>query len=48
MKPGNDQAAAVLDQSALDAVKQYRFQPATLNGQPIPVLFNVEIKFRIF
>jgi len=48
MKPGNDQAAAVLDQSALDAVNQYRFQPATLNGQTIPVLINVQIKFRIF
>jgi TonB family protein len=48
MKPGNDQAAAALDQTALDAVNQYRFQPATLNGQPIPVLLNVEIKFRIF
>src|SRR3954453_12667002 len=32
MKPGNDQAAAVLDQSALDAVNQYRFEPATLDG----------------
>jgi hypothetical protein len=27
------------------AVRQWRFQPATLNGQPVAVLFRVESKF---
>jgi type IV pilus assembly protein PilQ len=35
-----------LDQAALDAVKQWTFQPATLNGQAVDVLFNVTINFR--
>ena len=47
-KPVDAQAAAVLDQSALDAVNQYRFKPATLNGQPVSVLINIEVQFRIF
>jgi TonB family protein len=35
-----------LDQAALDAVKQWTFRPATLNGQAVDVLFNVTINFR--
>ena len=35
-----------LDQSALDAVKQWTFRPATLNGQPVGVLFNITVSFR--
>ena len=34
-----------LDQSALNAVKQWTFRPATLNGQAVDVFFNVTINF---
>ena len=32
--------------AALDAVKQWRFAPATRNGEPVDVLFNLTINFR--
>jgi TonB family protein len=35
-----------LDQAALDAVKQWTFRPATLNGNAVDVIFNVTINFR--
>jgi len=44
----DDDVARVLDQSALDAVNQYRFELATLDGRSVPVLINVQVKFRIF
>ena len=37
-----------LDETAVAAVKQYRFQPATENGVPVLVEVNVEVTFRIF
>lgn len=36
-----------LDEAAVDAVKQWRFAPATLNGQPVDVLFNLTVSFKI-
>lgn len=36
-----------LDQSAIDAVSQWQFRPATLNGQPVDVLFNLTINFKL-
>lgn len=36
-----------LDQKALEAVTQYRFQPATAHGQPVAVEINIEVKFRM-
>jgi protein TonB len=36
-----------LEQAALDAVKQWRFQPALLNGEPVAVLCNVEFTFTV-
>ena len=36
-----------LDQAAVDAVKQWRFRPATLNGQPVDVTFNLTLNFRL-
>jgi TonB family protein len=43
------QAAALsLDQAALDAVKQYKFAPATWHGKPVAVYLNVEVNFQIF
>jgi TonB family protein len=35
-----------LDQAAIDAVKQWTFRPATLNGTAVDVLFNLTINFR--
>lgn len=40
---GND-----LDEKAVEAVQQYRFKPATMNGEPVPVNLKVEVNFRIF
>jgi TonB family protein len=37
-----------LDEKAIDAVSQWRFQPATLNGQPVAVQINVEVSFRLY
>ena len=34
-----------LDNDALDAVKQYRFTPALLEGKPAAVNMNVEVHF---
>lgn len=37
----------LLDQSALDAAKQWEFKPATLNGEPVPVLVQLELNFTL-
>ena len=37
-----------LDEEAIEAVKQWKFEPATLNGQPVPVMINVEVNFRLY
>jgi len=37
-----------LDEKALEAVSKWRFQPATLNGQPVAVQINVEVSFRLY
>lgn len=36
-----------LDQAAVDAVKQWRFQPATLHGRPVPVYYNLTVNFQL-
>jgi protein TonB len=36
-----------LDEKAIEAVSQWRFQPATLNAQPVAVQINVEVSFRL-
>jgi protein TonB len=35
----------LLDQAALDAVKQWQFEPTLMNGAPIPVIMTVTINF---
>jgi periplasmic protein TonB len=52
---GNPQRVAVLrhlgmglDEKAIEAVKQYKFKPATLGGRPVPVEVNIEVNFRIY
>jgi protein TonB len=37
-----------LDEKAVEAVKQYRFKAATLQGKPVPVEVNIEVNFRIY
>jgi protein TonB len=37
-----------LDEKAVDAVKQYKFKPATQDGKPVPVQVNLEVNFQIF
>jgi TonB family protein len=37
-----------LDEEALKAVRQYRFQPATLLGTPVPSQITVEVNFRLY
>jgi len=36
-----------LDRAAVDAVKQWIFKPATFNGQPVDVRFNLTINFKL-
>ncbi len=37
-----------LDEKAVEAVRQYRFKPARLNGQPVTVEMDVEVTFNIY
>lgn len=37
----------LLDQAAVDAVRQWRFEPALLNNQPIAVLMTVTVRFTL-
>ena len=37
-----------LDEKAVEAVKQYRFNPAMEDGRPLLVELNLEVNFRIF
>lgn len=37
-----------LDESALEAVSKYRFQPATRDGQPVAVDIFINVNFQIF
>jgi TonB family protein len=37
-----------LDEQAVEAVRQYKFKPATLNGEPVVVDLYVEVRFQIF
>lgn len=37
-----------LDEKAMEAVRQWRFEPAKLNGQAVPVQINVEVNFRLY
>jgi len=36
----------LLDQAALDAVRQWRYEPTLLNGVPVPVIMTVTVSFR--
>jgi protein TonB len=36
-----------LDKSAIDAVSRWKFQPATLDGRPVAVYFNLTVNFQV-
>jgi TonB family protein len=36
-----------LDENALAAVQQWRFQPATKDGNPVAVFLTAEVSFRL-
>jgi TonB family protein len=35
----------LLDEAAVEAVKQWRFEPTLLNGKPVPVIFTATVSF---
>jgi protein TonB len=37
----------LLDQAAIDAVRQWRFTPTLLNGNPVPILLTVTVQFKL-
>ncbi len=37
----------LLDQAALDAVRQWQFTPTLLNGEPVPVVMTVTVAFQL-
>jgi periplasmic protein TonB len=37
-----------LDQKAIEAVRNWKFEPAKKDGQPVAVQINVEVNFRLY
>jgi protein TonB len=37
----------LLDQAAIDSVKQWRYTPTLLNGVPVPVIMTVTVSFKL-
>lgn len=37
----------LLDQAAIDAVKQWVYEPTLVNGQAVPIVFTVTVRFRL-
>jgi len=37
-----------LDESAIDAIRKAKFNPATKDGKPVPVVLDVVVEFRIY
>jgi hypothetical protein len=37
-----------LEQKAVDAVRQWKFEPAMKNGKPVPVFANIKVSFRVY
>lgn len=40
-------SAPLLDQAAMDAVRQWRFTPTLLNGVPVPIIMTVTVRFSL-
>jgi periplasmic protein TonB len=39
------QSIPLLDEAALQAVRNWHFAPSVVNGQPVPVRMNVNVNF---
>jgi TonB family protein len=37
-----------MSEKAIEAVNKYRFKPAMKNGEPVPVMVNVEVNFHLY
>jgi periplasmic protein TonB len=37
-----------LDQKAVEAVKQYKFEPAMFDGKPVAVTVDIRVNFRVY
>jgi TonB family protein len=37
-----------LDEEAFDSVRTWKFEPATKDGRPVPVMINVEVNFKLY
>ena len=37
----------LLDQAAIDAVKQWKYEPTLLNGVPVPIVMTVTVNFAL-
>jgi len=40
-------SVALLDEAALEAVRMWEYSPTMLNGQPVPVIMTVTVRFRL-
>ena len=40
-------SVSLLDQAALDAVRQWKFSPTLLNGVPVPIIMTVTVNFTL-
>jgi protein TonB len=38
---------AMLDQAAVDAVRRWQYAPALLNGEPVPVIVTITVRFQL-
>jgi TonB family protein len=47
VQPKLRKAALTQDEKALEAVRQYRFEPSTYEGRPVPVVISIEVNFHI-
>ena len=47
LEVANTDVNAGLAKAALDAVKQWRYQPTLLNGQPVEVVTTITVDFRL-
>ena len=41
------QSIPLLDQSAIDAVRQWKYEPTLLNGVPVPIVMTVTVNFSL-
>ncbi len=48
VQPKLRKTALSQDGKALEAVRQYRFEPSTYEGRPVPVVISLEVNFHIY